>query len=1323
MLVASPLWLAGLLAVPLIWWLHRAAGHGRRVDVPSLLPFRDVATEGAARQPARRADPAWLRRALAAAALALALADISLVLRNRNATAWLDDSLSMTTAEAGGTRLALALAQLRALRDSEHLDSLEIRSLSEPATRYNLDQEPPRGGERTLHPPAATALSDDREQWLVTDGTSAALQRWSASTPLQKLLLIGTTKENVALVSLAARPSLAQPDLVVLELTAYNAGTAPATRKLTLSADGRVVAQPEVTLAAGEQRSVSFKLPLPHTGWTAQLSPSDALVLDDAIELSALPLRPAIVLVGTHCPAFVAAALRAVPLLRVQRETGDAVDGRIRCAGDDPATAAAAANAAPTLRLQPDPASAVERNVAVWTDAARAQLQSTDRQPVIAARGVLNTAEDTDAPLLRSPSGVLAAVSQTQPHQLRATLEFANIAPADAAQTLPVLVRLLELTLQRSLLAPVAAVNRDPAESQVGALSPLPVAHAGAMRAGSRPLNLTWLLLALAASLLAWDLILQWRAATGGRTAMTLKTLSLAALLAAVLLPRWSPSRELPPLAFLLDLSASMPSPQTSDRWQALLAEARALPHGQLDTLAFAGNVVALTPDVSTTTPVLGAVDPGGTNVAGALDAAMARLPAQSAAQFVVVSDGWSQRGDTEATLRRARSAGVTVNWLPLGSAAPAAQLRAVHAPAAALVGERISVAVDVTAAARRDLRLVATLGNAPAVTLAPPTLPAGRSMLWLTLDAQARGEQLLRLQLRDAATDELLDERAPAASIDVGGAPQALYVAHGDAPLARSLREGGWSVALLPPAALAQQRSLDENALIVLDDIGAGEAPAAFWNSLEQAVSVRGAGLLVLGGPRSFAAGGYRGSPLESLLPVTVERGRREQRAAVLFALDKSGSMDGAAHSASRLAYAREAVLHTLAALAPTDRAAVLSFDVSTSLLAPFDTPAQVANRLRQSTQLSAFGGTRAVGALREAADLLARQTASRRVLVLVSDGFLPEENLAAALAALAAGHVEFIALGVGSGGQFAALKDIATRTHGELFVVDEAAELPRLMRQRLDAGLGSVTRGPLDVHAVAALPFAMTANPGWPRVLNYAVSRLRQNDYGLLESAQGEPVLAARQSGSGRVAVMPAGLGAWAPDWPAWPQWPQFAGSLATWLAGVQGSGRLALDLRAQDGDIVASIDASDGKEWSSAARPALQFSDPQGRSIPAAVHGVGPGRYSGRIAATSLGRYRATLTTGDGVLRRSVLRDADDENATRGINPAIDRWVREGLVRYLPAGGVAALTTTARAGASISVGWLLAAWLGCLAAVLADCAGVSVGLWQRWRGRRRR
>ena len=797
-----------------------------------------------------------------------------------------------------------------------------------------------------------------------------------------------------------------------------------------------------------------------------------------------------------------------------------------------------------------------------------------------------------------------------------------------------------------------------------------------------------------------------------------LKLAALVALLLAVAAAQLRPVSQLPRLTFLLDISRSMPLPEVAARWQALRADARRLNGPGSSTIAFAANTSALDPQ-STLDAARDRLDVEGTDIAGAIVAGLATLPAHSG-ELVVLSDGWPNRGDTLAALRLAQKAGVAVHWMPLGLEAAVARITAVDAPATARVGQRLSVAVGIDSLAARRVKLVARFGSAE-VGASSAALNPGANTLLLSLQAVSRGAQQISIEMQDEA-GALLDSRAPAAVIDVAGPPTVLYVSHGATPLSQSLRSGGWPVSELDPRSLGQMPSLSDYAVIVLDDVGINEAPASFWTELEHAVQVQGTGLLVLGGPRSFGAGSYRGSRLETLLPVTIERAANEQRAAVMFAVDKSGSMDTAMRGVSRLAYAREAVVQTLRALPVTDQAAVLGFDIAAISLVPFGAAPNVADALESLRTLTPSGGTRADVALQEAARQLAAQSNARRLLILVSDGFLPGESLSTAVAALRAASVEFVAIGIGSGAQLGKLRELADLLDGEMLTVGEAAELPTIMRSAADARLSSITHGPLGVRAVSATPFQLKSEPQWPAVQNYGVTRLRQPANAILESALGEPVLAAQQRGNGRVAVMPAGLGGWAPRWSRWAQWPEFAAALATWIGGGSAAGRLDMSFLDEPGQLTVLLDVAVSGDWAQKSVPVITITDPDERSSTPAVKRMGPGRFAATLIGKSAGRYLVNATFEDSVLRRQHLRDASTELSHRGINPQLAAWARLGLIKLWQPAGLAALTAPRQAGPAISFGWLLGAWLAYLAAVAVDCGGVLANIGRQLRSRLR-
>ena len=102
------------------------------------------------------------------------------------------------------------------------------------------------------------------------------------------------------------------------------------------------------------------------------------------------------------------------------------------------------------------------------------------------------------------------------------------------------------------------------------------------------------------------------------------------------------------------------------------------------------------------------------------------------------------------------------------------------------------------------------------------------------------------------------------------------------------------------------------------------------------------GRGLVMIGGPRSYGAGGYKQTPIEEALPVEMDVRDREKQpdVALVVVIDKSGSMAAchcnvanrelgvAIQGVPKVDIGKEAILRAVAALTPRDEFGVVAFD-----------------------------------------------------------------------------------------------------------------------------------------------------------------------------------------------------------------------------------------------------------------------------------------------------------------------------------------------------------------------------------------------------------
>lgn len=318
--------------VPVLWWLHRARPHGEPLEVSSVLLFRTerVPQQSVEPRAAERVDSAWIRRSLLVLALAGSLAGLHILTRTPSVIVWIDGSPSMQTREQGAsaTRLQAALTELDHELAGRGVTVVALRSLARP--RFQLRVRVPFDVRRVAEQmpagppilPEPAALDPSVEHWLVTDGASDALLSWLSTAPVAHLVQSGTLTENTAVTLLAYRPSLAGNACGDVIVTVYNAGLASTRRRLDLTAPTCPVtgsppsaqqSSTDLTLQAGEARTLHFTVGPPPFRIAAHLSPADALPDDDVLVLIVTEPLVARVSVDRSCGRALEAAVQADP--------------------------------------------------------------------------------------------------------------------------------------------------------------------------------------------------------------------------------------------------------------------------------------------------------------------------------------------------------------------------------------------------------------------------------------------------------------------------------------------------------------------------------------------------------------------------------------------------------------------------------------------------------------------------------------------------------------------------------------------------------------------------------------------------------------------------------------------------------------------------------------------------------------------------------------------------------------------------------------------------------------------------------------------------
>ncbi|MEO8309842.1 MAG: vWA domain-containing protein [Caldimonas sp.] len=742
---------------------------------------------------------------------------------------------------------------------------------------------------------------------------------------------------------------------------------------------------------------------------------------------------------------------------------------------------------------------------------------------------------------------------------------------------------------------------------------------------------------------------------------LALQLAALGALSLSLLGVSWLDARSKPRWLVLVDRSASVPRP-AADQAVADVANAVAAAGSALQRLDFAGRPGAPGPVGSA---VAAGLEPSSTDIEAALHSALAAHADEALTGAVIVSDGQENIGDAVGALRAARGARLPLHWFAVSRPAPPVRVAQVLAPTRVRVGQRVQVSVQLAGAMDRPLRVDASARRPSGETQTVSTMVVDAGRATIDFDAGRSGAMLVDVAVRDPASGATIDAAPDAAAIDVAPPATILYAQGSRGSLSQSLLRGGWELEVVPATSLdAHADGLDGYQAVVLDDVAVTDAGPRFWNALVAAVRDRGLGLLVLGGERSFARGGYRGSTLESILPVSSEPAALDQPVSVVFAVDKSGSMGEGSGGVDRFQLAQRAVLETARSLGPRDSLGLVVFDVVPRVLVPLGPAEDGIAALARDWRASPNGGTRIGPALESAIAELERSGTGRRMLVVVTDGFTDDAPIAALRARLMRARVDTIALAIGPDADVRALQRLFGDDEGQVLRVSETAELPSAMRSGLERQRARVERGAIAVEQRQALPFHPRTLEGWPAIAAHALTRSQAGAVVAVQSRQGDPLIAFQRSGRGRVMSVTSGFGAWTPEWVSWRQWPALAGGLAEWLGGASQAGSM-LAVTDFPGELRVEADLTRRMEGSDGDPMAITVSPPTGPSRSLLADTVAPGRVRAMVPDAGAGLYTFLVTTPFGTQRQLHLRPHRAETGTWGTNPALDTWRAEGLV----------------------------------------------------------
>ncbi|HUG47954.1 MAG TPA: VWA domain-containing protein [Candidatus Limnocylindria bacterium] len=556
------------------------------------------------------------------------------------------------------------------------------------------------------------------------------------------------------------------------------------------------------------------------------------------------------------------------------------------------------------------------------------------------------------------------------------------------------------------------------------------------------------------------------------------------------------------------------------------------------------------------------------TDVGGALRLAAALFPDDTQKRIVLVSDGndTTGRGQSEASLAAARGVQIETFVVGLG-AADEVIVQRLSSPTTARVGELIEIEVTITSTVAQPAG-VRLFGDGAQIGFEEVELEAGTNRVRFTTRASEAGFHTFRAVV-EAEHDTFAQNNRGDSHTIVKGEPRILLVA-GSAAAGANLRaaleaEQQDVTEVTPEQVPTTLDGLATYDAVVLADVPAARLGLQRMTALQIYTRDLGRGLVMVGGPQSYGAGGYARTPLEESLPVDMDVRDRERQpdVALVVVIDRSGSMD-ACHCNNaqqdvgvpiggipKVDIGKEAIMRAVSALTQRDEFGVVAFNENADWVIRTAPLGQVGDVEGQIAGVRADGQTNIFAGLSEAVTSLEGTTATRRHIVLLTDGWSSSGAYDALLERMAAAGITLSAVGAGGGGADAFLTDLARRGGGRYYPAVNPASIPDIFLKETQQVSGQqIVEETFFPIQTSASPILRGLEEGLPQLLGYNGTTAKQTAQTVLVSSRDDPVLAQWQYGLGRaVAWTSDATGRWATSWVAWPGFNQFFSQLVSW------------------------------------------------------------------------------------------------------------------------------------------------------------------------------
>jgi uncharacterized membrane protein len=678
-------------------------------------------------------------------------------------------------------------------------------------------------------------------------------------------------------------------------------------------------------------------------------------------------------------------------------------------------------------------------------------------------------------------------------------------------------------------------------------------------------------------------------------------------------------------------------------------------------------------------------------DIASAMRLAMAMFPHDTAKRVLLLTDGNDNMGDVLTEARRAKADGIPVDVVPLWyEHKNEIYIDRLLAPTYAEEGEQVPLRMVINSE-RRASGTLSLYHNGEQVPMAPEDahveLQPGGNTFFSKLTARSTGDQRYEVYFRpdDETMDAVSINNKASAFSFVQTSSNVLLVTMDklfDLPLARALESENIRVDVKTVDELEQFDLLRmmSYSTIVLANIPANVFTDQQHEQLARYVKDTGSGLIMLGGNEAFGAGGWIGTPIEDVMPVSFEiKHKRVIPRGALVLIMHSCEVPRGNY------YGKEMAKKSVDTISSRDYIGVLAYSFSpggNTWEVPFalnTNKAAVKSSIdrMQIGDMPDFASTMRM-AYKELTSGKGKDAAQKHVIILSDGDAAPPPPGLLDDYKKAKITVSTIAIGWGGHVMTRTMQDIAKKTGGKFYAARSPRALPQIFVKE-----SKIVRRPLIVdepfqpqivQAANELLSGLDYNEQVPRLGGMVLTSPKPNPNVQMPIVRAtkdgnDPVLAHWQCELGKTVAFTSGYWPrWGEHWTVWPKFAKFWAQVVRWTMRQEAPANF---------DVYSKIDGDRGRIVVDALDKDASFLNflqlqtrlvgPDNRTAPLQFYQTGPGHYEAEFPVEKAGEYLATVQVYEsgrsrGTIRTGLTVPFSPEYRELGINEALLRRIQE-------------------------------------------------------------